>query len=95
MKKDFRVTLNGHRYRVVQIPLDDEYGRVDFDLGRISIDLSIGGGPLGGQVELLIHEALHVLAPNWKEERVLQAGKDLARMLVTAGVINGKKKTKG
>jgi hypothetical protein len=95
MKKDFRVTLNGHRYRVAQVPLDDEYGRVDFDLGRISIDPSIGRGPLEGQAELLLHEALHVLAPSWKEERVLQAGKDLARLLVTAGVIDGKKKAKG
>lgn len=90
MKSKFRVTLNRKRYRVVKDSLEKEKldGVVDFDLSKITIDNSFSKRSREAQAEVLLHEALHVIAPGWKEEKVLGAGRDLARMLATAGVLN-------
>lgn len=39
------------------------------------------------RTEILLHEALHLIAPGWQEKRVTKAAKDLARLLRTAGEI--------
>jgi len=90
MRKKFRVTINGRCYRVVEKKLDGEYGRVDYHLDRITIDSTMREKSKEAQAEILLHEAIHIIAPNWKEEKVLRAGKDLARLLVTSGVLNEK-----
>lgn len=95
MRRRFRATINKVRYRVIETSLEKDYGNVDFATALICIDKAVTSGSKELQTELLLHEALHVLAPYWPEARVLQAGKDLSRLLVTSGVLNETKKTKG
>jgi len=95
LRKTFKATLSNRRFRFrQQKTLPELYAEVDVDEGWCSVDPIINDRSQEFQAELLIHEALHVLAPEWKELRVLNVGKDLARLLVTSGVIDGSKKKK-
>jgi hypothetical protein len=85
MRQRFTATIKGKRYYfIVEETQPDEYAIVDYDRKRVSIAPIVNAKKVEFRVEILIHEALHVLAPEWTEKRVLAAGKDLARLLNTA-----------
>ena len=88
MKHHFSVTVGSHKYRFEVVPLVGKYAEVDYDKFRVEIDPSVTTGRSKEfQAEVLLHEALHILLPKWTEKKVLKAGKDLARVLATAGVL--------
>jgi hypothetical protein len=85
MRQKFTATLRKKRYYfIVEGTEPDEYAAVDYDRRRVSIAPMVNAQKAEFRAEILIHEALHVLAPEWTEKRVLAAGKDLARLLSTA-----------
>jgi hypothetical protein len=85
MRQKFTATLKRKRYYFIMEETEpDEYARVDYDRKRVSIAPMVNAQKAEFRIEILIHEALHVLAPEWTEKRVLAAGKDLARLLNTA-----------
>jgi len=89
MKQKFRATIGRKCYQFCfEEPEPDQYAVVDYTLRRVSIAPMVNDKPQKFRVEILLHEALHVLAPEWKEKKVLEAGRDLARLLVTAGEMN-------
>jgi hypothetical protein len=95
MKKRFTASLNGKRYKVIQTPLGHLWGAVEIEKKLISLDPEMNHRSDEAKAEILLHEALHVLAQKWTEKRVLRAGKDLARLLVTAGIIRNAKAKEG
>jgi len=85
MRKKFTATLKKKRYLFIEEePGPDEYAVVDYNRRRVFIAPFVNSNDVEFRTEVLLHEALHVLAPEWAEARVLAAGKDLARLLATA-----------
>lgn len=95
MKQAFRARINGKQFRVGFHHLEDKTNIAEVDCSRktIGIDPSANSYPIRAQVEILLHEALHVLLPDLSERRVLKAGADLARLLVTARLIYAERKS--
>lgn len=85
MRSKFRATIKGQQFLfVVEPPGPQEYAVVDYELRRVSISPEAQNKDWAFRAELLIHEALHILAPEWTEKRVLQAGRDIIRLLITS-----------
>lgn len=88
MRRRFKASIKGKKYTIaIESPQPGDYATLDYIDRRVSVDPSVNLRDARFRVEILLHEAIHVLAPEWGEKRVLRAGKDLSRLLKTAGEI--------
>lgn len=75
MPKKIRV-----RYR--KLGKENAYGMADDKKRIIDIDERLTGKK---QLEILIHEADHIICPEWSEEKVKSHSKELAEVLWSQG----------
>jgi hypothetical protein len=86
MKRIRSATINGKRHRIVWRNLSNEkaIGLAYPDQCLIEIDTSLDEYMT---VDTLIHEALHKLFPDCCEEKIDQAGSEIATLLTRADLI--------